>query len=194
MSVYFLEELKIKKNIIEYKLEKENILGNLTEYNYSDYINNEKIPRKGDYNNTNKTKTQIFRLDLFNNKTLHYELNIIYFNIILPFVEENIENFYSILSFEKVEFKEGNSKVIFNCIGREKTKDEQIPKLLEKQVQSSVYLEDSIKYMADAGVDTIIEIGPGKAISKFISKTVDNVKVYSIDTVEDFENTLEELA
>ncbi|SDI62215.1 [acyl-carrier-protein] S-malonyltransferase [Pseudobutyrivibrio sp. 49] len=96
--------------------------------------------------------------------------------------------------FEKVEFKEGNSKVIFNCIGREKTGEEQVPKLLEKQVQSSVYLEDSIKYMADAGVDTIIEIGPGKAISKFISKTVDNVKVYSIDTVEDFENTLEELA
>ena len=105
LSIYFLEELKIKKNIIEYKLEKENILGNLTEYNYSDYINNEKIPRKGDYNNTNKTNTQIFRLDLFNNKTLHYELNIIYFNIILPFIEENLENFYSILSFEKVEFK-----------------------------------------------------------------------------------------
>lgn len=96
--------------------------------------------------------------------------------------------------FEKVEFKEGNSKVIFNCIGREKTGEEEIPKLLEKQVQSSVYLEDSIRYMAEAGVDTIIEIGPGKAISKFISKTVDNVKVYSIDTVEDFENTLEELA
>ncbi|SCZ79128.1 ACP S-malonyltransferase [Pseudobutyrivibrio xylanivorans] len=96
--------------------------------------------------------------------------------------------------FEKVEFKEGSSKVIYNCLGREKNDDEQIPKLLEKQVQSSVYLEDSIRYMAEAGVDTIIEIGPGKAISKFISKTVDNVKVYSIDTVEDFENTLEELA
>ncbi len=67
-------------------------------------------------------------------------------------------------------------------------------KLLEKQVQSSVYLEDSIKYMAEEGVDTIIEIGPGKAISKFINKTVDNVKVYSIDTVEDFENIVEELA
>lgn len=96
--------------------------------------------------------------------------------------------------FEKVDFKEGKSKVIFNCLGREKKDEEKISKLLEKQVQSSVYLEDSIKYMAEAGVDTIIEIGPGKAISKFIGKTVDNVKVYSIDTVEDFENTLEELA
>ena len=47
--------------------------------------------------------------------------------------------------------------------------------------------------MKEAGVDTIIEIGPGKAISKFISKTVDDVKVYSIDTVDDFVNTVKEL-
>ncbi|SDB48623.1 [acyl-carrier-protein] S-malonyltransferase [Pseudobutyrivibrio sp. YE44] len=96
--------------------------------------------------------------------------------------------------FEKVDFKQPKSKVVFNCLGKEKKDEDSVAKLLEKQVQSSVYLEDSIKYMADAGVDTIIEIGPGKAISKFISKTVDNVKVYSIDSVEDFENTLEELA
>ena len=96
--------------------------------------------------------------------------------------------------FKKVDFGEANSKVVFNCLGKEKSKDDSVAKLLEKQVQSSVYLEDSIKYMADEGVDTIIEIGPGKAISKFINKTVDNVKVYSIDTVEDFENIVEELA
>ncbi len=96
--------------------------------------------------------------------------------------------------FEAVDFRQPHSKVVFNCLGKEKTENDSVADLLEKQVQSSVYLEDSIKYMADAGVDTIIEIGPGKAISKFISKTVDNVKVYSIDTVEDFENTLEELA
>ncbi|MBO5616991.1 MAG: ACP S-malonyltransferase [Pseudobutyrivibrio sp.] len=95
--------------------------------------------------------------------------------------------------FKNISFNEEQSKVVFNCIGREKTDGEDIPTLLEKQVQSSVYLEDSIKYMVDAGVDTIIEIGPGKAISKFINKTVDDVKVYSIDSVEDFENTVKEL-
>jgi [acyl-carrier-protein] S-malonyltransferase len=92
-----------------------------------------------------------------------------------------------------VDFKQEKSKVVFNCLGRERKQNESIPGLLEKQVQTSVYLEDSIKYMVDEGVDTIIEIGPGKAISKFISKTVDNVKVYSIDTVEDFEETVKEL-
>ncbi|MBP5597448.1 MAG: ACP S-malonyltransferase [Pseudobutyrivibrio sp.] len=95
--------------------------------------------------------------------------------------------------FKNVDFKEEKSKVIFNCLGRERKQDETIPALLEKQVQTSVYLEDSIRYMVDEGVDTIIEIGPGKAISKFIAKTVDDVKVYSIDTVEDFEATVKEL-
>lgn len=95
--------------------------------------------------------------------------------------------------FAQVDFKEEESKVIYNCLGREKNDDESIADLLERQVQSSVYLEDSIRYMKDAGVDTIIEIGPGKTISKFISKTVDDVKVYSIDTVEDFVNTIKEL-
>lgn len=95
--------------------------------------------------------------------------------------------------FKNVTFEEPKVKVIFNCLGKEKTSDITIPELLEKQVQSSVYLEDSIKHMADNGVDTIIEIGPGKAISKFVKKTTPDVKVYSIDTVEDFETVLEEL-
>ncbi|SEK51521.1 [acyl-carrier-protein] S-malonyltransferase [Pseudobutyrivibrio ruminis] len=95
--------------------------------------------------------------------------------------------------FKTVDFKEEKTKVVFNCLGREKNQNEEVANLLEKQVQSSVYLEDSIRYMAEAGVDTFVEIGPGKAISKFITKTVDNAKVYSIDTVDDFENIVKEL-
>lgn len=95
--------------------------------------------------------------------------------------------------FKAVDFKDEKTKVVFNCLGREKNQNEKVANLLEKQVQSSVYLEDSIRYMAEAGVDTFVEIGPGKAISKFITKTVDNAKVYSIDTVDDFENIVKEL-
>ncbi|WP_044935759.1 ACP S-malonyltransferase [Pseudobutyrivibrio sp. LB2011] len=95
--------------------------------------------------------------------------------------------------FKAVDFKDEKTKVVFNCLGREKNQNEEVANLLEKQVQSSVYLEDSIRYMAEAGVDTFVEIGPGKAISKFITKTIDNAKVYSIDTVDDFENIVKEL-
>ena len=99
LTKYFLEEITIKRNIIKYKLTHEKILGNLTQYNYTEYINNKEIPRKGELNYSN-----IFRLDLFNDGTLHKELNIIFFSIILPYIQENKEKYFDILSFENKKY------------------------------------------------------------------------------------------
>ena len=68
--------------------------------------------------------------------------------------------------------------------------EDTIPALLERQVQSSVYLEDTIRRMAGQGVDTIVEIGPGKTLSGFVRKTVKEITTYSIDTAEDLEQTI----
>ena len=54
-----------------------------------------------------------------------------------------------------------------------------------KQVSGSVYFEDSILEMEKMGVDTIIEIGPGKALSGFVRKTVKGMKIYNLQTWED---------
>lgn len=83
--------------------------------------------------------------------------------------------------FSDVNFGEMQIPVVFNAVGREKKADETIPQLLEKQVQSSVYFEDSIRYMVEHGIDTFIEIGPGKTLSGFVKKTVKGVKTYNID-------------
>ena len=96
--------------------------------------------------------------------------------------------------FEGVSFNEPKNKVIFNATGKTMQEGETFEALLEKQVQSSVYLEDSIALMKEQGVDTIVEIGPGNAISKFVKKTVSDVNVYSIDSVEDFNKVVAELA
>ena len=61
--------------------------------------------------------------------------------------------------------------VLFNCLGREMGEGDTIPALLERQVQSSVYMEDTIRRMEALGVDTIVEIGPGKVLSGFVKKT-----------------------
>jgi len=89
-----------------------------------------------------------------------------------------------------MKFRDMKIPVVFNATGRPKREEETIPALLEKQVQSSVYLEDSIRYMGGQGIDTILEIGPGHALSKFVKKTVPDITVYSIDTAEDFESTV----
>ena len=98
LAYNFFEEIKINKNVIKYILKKGIILGNLTEYNYSDYINNPLIPRsKDDSDNTN-----IFRLELFNNNTIHANLNIMFFNIILPFIEVHRKKIYNILNIDGI--------------------------------------------------------------------------------------------
>lgn len=85
--------------------------------------------------------------------------------------------------FADVNFGDMQIPVVFNAIGREKNDDETISQLLEKQVRSSVYFEDSIRYMTEQGIDTFIEIGPGKTLSGFVKKTVKGVKIYNIDDV-----------
>ncbi len=77
--------------------------------------------------------------------------------------------------------------------GRSHGGGETIPELLVRQVQSSVYLEDTIRAMAGMGVDTIVEIGPGKALSAFVKKTEKGIKTYAVETVEDIEKLCEAL-
>lgn len=94
--------------------------------------------------------------------------------------------------FKGVAFGQPEIPVIFNCLGREKGPGDSIPALLVRQVQSSVYMEDSIRRMAALELDALVEIGPGKALSGFVKKTVPGFPVYAVETVQDVE-TLAEL-
>ena len=96
LAFYFLEEIKIKKNIVRYKLKYENIVGNLTEYKYLDYLEDENIPKKGNYNS-------LFRLNLFNDDQIHSYLNLVFFSIILPFIQDNRKRDFSYFSIDKVD-------------------------------------------------------------------------------------------
>lgn len=78
--------------------------------------------------------------------------------------------------------------VVHNATGRVRADEETLSDLLVKQVQSSVHFEDSLRFMAEAGVDTFLEIGPGKALSGFVKKTCPGAAVYNISTVADLEN------
>ena len=89
--------------------------------------------------------------------------------------------------FKTVTFGEMDFPVLFNCKGDVMAEGDTIPALLERQVQSSVYMEDTIRRMAELGVDTIVEIGPGKALSGFVRKTVKEIKTYPVETVKDLE-------
>lgn len=64
--------------------------------------------------------------------------------------------------------------------------------LLKKQVSSSVKWQQTIERMIADGVDTFIEIGPGKTLSGFMRKINREVKVYNVEKPADLERVLEE--
>lgn len=57
--------------------------------------------------------------------------------------------------------------------------------LLERQISSSVRWQQSMENMIAQGVDTFVEIGPGKTLAGFLRKIDRSVTVYNIQTAED---------
>ena len=94
--------------------------------------------------------------------------------------------------FKKETFHEMKIPVIFNTLGHE-IEDQSIPEILEKQVMSPVYFEKSIRYMIDQGVDTIIEVGPGKVLSGFVRKIDRSIQLYQIEDMESLKKTVKAL-
>lgn len=65
--------------------------------------------------------------------------------------------------------------------------------LLAKQVSSPVRWMQSMEYMIARGVDTFVEIGPGRTLAGFMKKINRDVKVYNIGAWEDVEKTVSAL-
>ena len=61
------------------------------------------------------------------------------------------------------------------------------------QIHSSVYFEESIEYLLENGVDTFIEIGPGKSLSGFVKRVNRKVNIYSVTDYESYLAVLEAL-
>ena len=67
------------------------------------------------------------------------------------------------------------------------TEADQVKPLLIKQVSSSVRWQQSMEMLLEDGVDTFIEIGPGKTLAGFMKKINRTVKVFNIEKLEDIE-------
>ncbi|MBR4965930.1 MAG: ACP S-malonyltransferase [Lachnospiraceae bacterium] len=92
--------------------------------------------------------------------------------------------------FEGIQFGEMKYPVIFNTSARPLGDGETIQGQLVKQVQSSIYMEDTIQYLEKEGVERIIEIGPGKALSGFVKRTASGMECFSISDVAGLEEVL----
>lgn len=70
---------------------------------------------------------------------------------------------------------------------------ENIADSLEKQISSPVKWQQSVERMLADGVDTFVEIGPGKTLSGFVKKISKEVTVLNVDRYEDLAKCVEVL-
>ncbi len=82
-------------------------------------------------------------------------------------------------------------KIIYNVLGKEEERP--LNDILEDQIHSSVYFEDSIRYAIANGVDAFVEIGPGKSLSGFVKRVDRKIPCYNVTDLESLNQTLEAL-
>ena len=90
------------------------------------------------------------------------------------------------------KFKDSTFKIVNNVTAKPEDKSQSIKKLLIQQIFSTVKWRESIIYMSEKGVKNFIEIGPGKALSGMVKRTIKNVNCFSINTIADIQNFVDE--
>lgn len=112
-----------------------------------------------------------------------------------PFHTEKLNKARELFSveLEKVHFSINESKVIKNIDGEFYCESDDIKEILANHIVSPVRFDRAIEKMRTEGIDTYVEIGPGKALSGFVKKELkgEEVKVYAISDVKSLEEFLE---
>lgn len=91
---------------------------------------------------------------------------------------------------ENVELREFDVPYVTNVTADYVTSTENIKELLCRQVASSVKWQQSVERMIGDGVDTFLEMGPGKTLSGFMRKISRDVKMMNIENMADFEKVM----
>lgn len=114
-----------------------------------------------------------------------------------PFHTEKLKNASDELKKEldKIKFNDSKIEVIKNIDGKPYSKNDSMVEILAEHVINPVKFRSSIETMLDMGVDTFVEIGPGKTLSGFVKKVCKDkektANIINIENLETLENALE---
>lgn len=92
-----------------------------------------------------------------------------------------------------VEFSDFKVPVVANLTAQVIESVSDIKETLVKQVSNPVLWEDTIRYMLRRGVDTFIEIGPGKKLGGFVKKISKEAVSLNVEDIQSLENTLKHI-
>ena len=107
-----------------------------------------------------------------------------------PFHCDLMSNATKIMADElnKLNFKNGQNKLISNVTANEIKDSEELRSLLIKQIENRVRWRESVINMIKNDVNHFIEIGPGKILSGLVKRINRDVKIDSINTQSDIES------
>jgi len=91
---------------------------------------------------------------------------------------------------KSIELMEMGIPVITNVTGEYIKDISQVKAILKTQLQSPVMWEKTIRNMIKSGVDTFVEIGPGKTLCSFVKKIDKNLKIVNVEDKASLENTV----
>ena len=106
-------------------------------------------------------------------------------------LKEASEEFY--IYIEKVRFNEIDKKIYSNLKGNLYVKEDNIKNILKNHMVKPVYFEEIIRNMISKGVDTFIEIGPGKTLTGFVKKIDRKVKILNVYDIESLNNCIKSI-
>lgn len=93
---------------------------------------------------------------------------------------------------QHMEFSKLSIPYVTNVTAEYISDIDETKELLAKQVSASVRWQESMEKMIVEGVDTFVEIGPGKTLNGFLKKINRDVKVYNVDSWTDMEKVIGE--
>lgn len=91
---------------------------------------------------------------------------------------------------KKFNINDANIPVITNVDAKSETNSKKFAVKMVNQIYSSVFWKQSISYMIEQGVDTFVEIGPGKVLSGMVKKISRAAKTYSVSDIESLNNVI----
>jgi len=92
--------------------------------------------------------------------------------------------------FESIDFKYPMIPIVNNADAMFLNDRDSIKRSLIRQLSNPLLWEDSIRAIVDSGIDTFIEVGPGKVLSGLIKRIEPLAKVSNVEDMKSLENTL----
>ncbi len=89
---------------------------------------------------------------------------------------------------KRIKFSRPLFDIVSNVTAETENDVERIKDLLIKQIFSTVRWRESLIYMSNKGIKNFVEIGPGKALSGMVKRTIKDVKSFSINSITDIKN------